>query len=217
MGIKKIKIAILFNSKKLIVFKGIKRIKTVVTFQKTSYICSKLKPMRILKKIFLFSFIFLMFACKSDDEGNQFLLSYENLAGLYDLVYLNGNIETTIEIQGIPVTAVTIIEGSTFQVDATFNQNGTYSLEGEYLVTITTTAGGSTETDSEIIVVDDTGTFQIDANEQTITITSSVDELDGTFDVTLFNENQLRLVQEESYTEGDASIDSIIEVRFVRQ
>ena len=197
--------------------KGIKRIKTYVTFKKTTYICSKFKPMRILKKLFLFSFIFLMFACKSDDEGSQFLLSYENLAGLYDLVYFNGNIETTVEIQGIPVTAVTTIVGDTFQVDATFNQNGTYTIEGEYRVTITTTAGGNTETDTEIVVIDDSGTFQIDANEQTVTITSDLDEFDGTFDVTLFNETQVRLVQEESNVVEGATVDSIIELRFVRQ
>ena len=170
-----------------------------------------------MRKLFIISFVFLIFACKSDDEGNQYLLSYENVAGLYNLVYLNGNIDTTVEVQGIPVTAVTTIVGDTFQVDATFNQNGTYSLEGEYRVTITTTAGGNTETDTEIVVIDDTGTYQIDANEQMITITSNLEEFDGSFDVTLFNETQLRMVQEESTEADGAQIDSIIEMRFVRQ
>ncbi len=173
--------------------------------------------MRILRKLFVFSFIFLLFACKSDDDGNQFLLNYENLSGLYDLVYFNGNIETTVEIQGIPVTAVTTIVGDTFQVDANFNQNGTYSIEGEYRLTITTTAGGNTETDTEIVVVDDTGSYSINANAETVTITSDLDEFNGTFDVTLFNETQLRLVQEESTVVDGATIDSIIELRFVRQ
>jgi len=173
--------------------------------------------MKILRKLFVFSFIILLFACKSDDEGNQFLLNYANLAGLYNMVYFNGNIETTVEIQGIPVTAVTTIEGDTFQVDADFNQNGSYSIDGEYRVTITTTAGGNTEIDTEIVVVDDTGTYSINANEETVTITSDLDEFNGTFDVTLFNETQLRLVQEESMMVEGAQVDSIIELRFVRQ
>ena len=174
--------------------------------------------MKIFKKIFLLSFIFLAFACKSDDDGNQFLLNNENLAGSHDLVYFNGNIETTIEIQGIPVTAITTIEGDTFQVVAIFNQDGTYSIDGQYRLTITTTAGGNTETDTEIIDIDNgTGTYQIDADEQTITIASDLDEFNGTFDVTLFNETQVRLVQEESSIVEGASVDSIIEIRFVRQ
>ena len=173
--------------------------------------------MKTLRKLLVVSIIFLLFACKSDDDGDQYLLSYENLAGLYDMVLFNGNIETTVEIQGIPVTAVTTIVGDTFQVDADFKQNGTYTIEGEYRVTITTTAGGNTETDTEIIVINDTGTYSINANDQTVTITSDLDDFDGTFDVTLFNETQLRLVQEESTVVDGATVDSIIEIRFVRQ
>ena len=173
--------------------------------------------MKVYRKLIVFSFILLLFACKSDDDGDQFLLTYANLSGVYDMVHFSGNIETTVEIQGIPVTAVTTIVGDTFQVDATFNQNGTYSIEGEYRVTITTTAGGNTETDTEIVVVDDSGTYQIDANDQTITITSDVDEFNGTFDITLFNQTQLRIVKEESSIIDGSTVDSIIELRFVRQ
>jgi hypothetical protein len=173
--------------------------------------------MKYIKKLFLFSFIFLIFACNSDDDGNQFLLNNENIAGLYDMVFFNGNIETTVEIQGIPVTAVTTIVGDTFQVDVNFTQNGTYSIEGEYRITTTTTAGGNTETDTEIVLVNDAGTYQTDANEQTITLTSNFDEFDGIFDVTLFNETQVRMVQEESTVVDGADVDSIIELRLVRQ
>ncbi len=177
----------------------------------------KINTMKIIKKLAVLSLVFMMFACKSDDEGNQFLLSYENMTGIYDLVWFNGVVETTVEVEGIPVTAVTTVVGDTFQVDTMFNQNGTYSIEGEYRTTTTTTVGDDTETDTEIIVVDDTGTYQIDANDQTVTIMSDLDDFEGTFDVTLFNENEVRLVKEESYIEDDATIDSIFELRFVRQ
>ena len=175
--------------------------------------------MRVLKKLIVFSFIFILFACKSDDDdGNQFILSYENIAGVYDLVHFSGTIETMIDVEGILVPAVITIVGDTFQVDAMFNQNRTYSIEGEYRTVTTVTVGGISETNSEIVIVNDTGSFQIDANEQTITISSDLDDdFGGTFDVTLFNETEIRLVQEETNIENDITIDSIFELRFIRQ
>jgi len=174
--------------------------------------------MRLLKKLVVFSFIILMFACKSDDEGNQFVLNYENLAGLYELVSFIGSTETMIDVGGVLLPAVITVEGDTFQVDAMFNQNGTYSITGEYRIVTTVTVGGQSVTDPEIINVDDAGTFIINANEQTITIMSNnQDEIDGTFDVTLFNENEIRLFQEETITIDGITSDTILEMRFIRQ
>ncbi len=173
--------------------------------------------MKLLRPLFACIMIVSLFSCKSDDDNNQFILTYENLAGLYDLVLLNGTIETTVDVEGIPVTAVTTIVGDTFQIETTFNQNGTYHIEGEYRVTVTVTVAGTTETNTEIIVLNENGTYQIDTNAQTVTISGFGDLLDGTFEVTLFNENEIRLFQEKSTIEDGVVTDSVFELRFTRQ
>ncbi|MBX2828106.1 MAG: hypothetical protein KTR22_08080 [Flavobacteriaceae bacterium] len=174
--------------------------------------------MNYKKLLFILAITLTVVSCKKDDDGDStFLLSNENIAGTYDMTYFTVDIVTTTEVQGIPVTANTDIVGDTFQVVLVMNENGSLTIEGEYRVTTTVEVGGVSETDTEILVLDDSGTYSIDANNQTITI-SGLDGFEvGTYEVTQFTQSEIRMVEmltEETQTE---SSDITTEMRFVRQ
>jgi len=176
-----------------------------------------MKPTKILL-IFLMTLTVL--SCKKDDNGggSSFLLTNANLAGIYNMALLFATIDQTIDVNGIPVDSNITAEGSTFQLDIIFNEDGTYTAEGQYLLTTTTTAAGQTETDTEIIVLDEGGTYSLNANTQTIFLSGSGGELgSGTFDITLFNETQLQIMQEETILINGVSADLVTEYHFVRQ
>jgi len=156
-------------------------------------------------------------SCKSDDDGdsNAYLLTNANLAGNYNITMLTFNIDQVFEFNGVPVTSNTTGVGDTFQVDFVFNENGTYTAQGQYRIVTNITVGGNTETDSEIIVLNENGSFQLNANNEKITFDG--DFADGTFDVSLFNQNEIRLTQTTSEVTSDGSIDTQAEIRMVRQ
>jgi len=176
--------------------------------------------MKATKYLLIFILALTVVSCnKNDDDGesNSFLLNAANLAGTHALTFLTINIEETTEINGIPVTSTISAVGSTFQVEIIFLANGTYTIDGQYLVTTTVTVAGQTETDTEIIVLDEAGTYSIDANAETIFVSGSGGELgSGTFDITLFNETDFRFTQTEIITANGISGDIVSEYRFKR-
>lgn len=176
--------------------------------------------MKSTKLLLIFILSFSILSCNKnsdDDGGTSFLLSAENLAGTHALTFLDIDIEETTEINGIPVMSTITIIGSTFQVEMIFQENGTYSIEGQYLQTTTVTVAGQTETDTEIIVLDEGGTYSLDANEQTIFLSGSGGELEaGTFEVTVFNETDFRFVQHEEIVTTLTNTDIFSEFRFER-
>jgi len=176
--------------------------------------------MKSTKYLLIFILALTVVSCnKNDDDGesNSFLLTAANLAGTHALTFLTVDIEETTEINGIPVTSTITAVGSTFQVEIVFLESGTYTIDGQYLVTTTVTVAGQSETDTEIIVLDEGGTYSIDANAQTIFVSGSGGELgSGTFDITLFNETDFRFTQTETITANGISGDIVSEYRFER-
>ncbi|MEM7084761.1 MAG: hypothetical protein AAF489_01185 [Bacteroidota bacterium] len=176
--------------------------------------------MKSTKILLIFILALSVLSCKKNDDDTEtsaFLLTAENLAGTHALTFLTVDVEETTEINGIPVTSTITAVGSTFQVEIIFRADGTYVIEGQYLLTTTVTVAGQTEMTTEIIVLDEGGTFSLDANEQTIFISGSGDELgSGTFDITLFNETDFRVTQTQVITAQGVSGDVITEYRFER-
>ena len=155
---------------------------------------------------------------KKDDNGDGgFTLSLANLAGTYDLTFLNVSIISVQEVAGIPVTSTVTAVGSVFDVEVVFTENGTYTAEGTYLLTTTVIVGGQTETDEEIFVIDEIGTYTLDVNSETIQMSGAGELANGTLDVSLFNETELRLTQEEAIDSDEIMSDIMSEYRFVRQ
>lgn len=175
--------------------------------------------MRSTRILLIVLLVISVLSCKKDDDGSitVFLLNNENLAGTHALTFLSVVIDQTFDINGIPVTSHTTVVGDTFQVLFVFAVNGTYTAEGEFRVTITTTVAGQSETETEIVVLDENGTYQLNANAQTITIDGGGEFGNGTFDVILFNETEFRITQELTDDSNNIITDTDTELRFVRQ
>lgn len=178
----------------------------------------KIDCMKPTKLLMLFVLAIAVLSCSGDDDGGDdpFVLNLTNLAGTYALNFFNVNLQQTIEFQGIPITSTTDIVGDTFQVELVLNENGNYSIEGEYRITATTTVAGESETVSEIVTVDDSGTFVLDNDLETITINSTNPLLEGTYQISLFNETQLNLTQEISLDEDGVVSELTGEQRYNR-
>ena len=175
--------------------------------------------MKSTKFLLIFILALTVLSCnkKDDDGATAFLLSRANLAGTHALTYLTINIEETTEVNGIPVVSTITAVGSTFQVEIIFREDGTYSIDGQYLLTTTVTVAGQTEIDTEIFVLNEGGNYSLDANDQTIFISGSGGELgSGTFDITLFNETDFRFTQVEPITQNGTTGEIMSEYRFER-
>lgn len=169
--------------------------------------------MKILR-FFLFTAALLTITACSDDDAPLLELTNANVAGTYEVVFLELNATVTTQLNGTTVEAGTIeAVGDTFtNAIFTFNADGTYMSSGSYRVTTTINPSqGATTTDSEIESFDDQGTYSVNDVNRTIT-------LDGeTASVTLFNTNNLRIVGEDVEVEDGNTITSTSEIRFVRQ
>lgn len=190
----------------------------IYILNKKLYLQKNNKPMN-LSKILLVLFLSLsIVSCKNnDDDTVLFVLSNTNLAGTHALTFFNVNLDQAFEINGIPVTSNTTVVGDTFQVTAVFGDNGTYTIAGQYRIVTTVTVAGMSETDTEIIVLDENGTYQISSNAETLTLSGLNDLGDGVFNVEVFNANELRLTQMISETAGGVTSDTTTELRFTRQ
>ena len=169
--------------------------------------------MKFLKILFVLFVVISITSCSSDDEVNQYDLNNANLsAGSFDLNYLNSYSTETIDINGLEVISEFAATGETFQFTITFFENGTYIANGQYVVIQTTTVSGQiTEEDIYIEDVDnEEGTYVANDGAMQLVMDGNI------FDVTLFNANELRLVQNDTYTED--GIDFVVtgELRMIR-
>ncbi len=172
--------------------------------------------MKILKIILALIMIVSIASCSSDDDNNQLLLTNANLAGVYGIDYLKTVDIETIVFNGIPVTSTTTTEGDTFQIDWTFTENGTFTIEGQYRQVSITVIGNDTTTNTEILLINETGTYVLNANNQTIALAFDSDEDTQVYDIELFNENNLQIRFEESFVEEDFTSEFSIEIGLSR-
>jgi hypothetical protein len=169
--------------------------------------------MKFLKILFVLFVLISITSCSSDDEVIQYDFNNANLSsGSFDLNYLSSYTTATIDINGLEVISEFSATGETFQFTVTFFENGTYIADGQYVVIETTrVAGQITEEDTYIEDIDnEEGTYV--TNDGTMQLV-----MDGDiFDVTLFNANELRLVQNDTYT--DDGVDFVVtgELRMIR-
>ncbi len=174
--------------------------------------------MKISKLIFLFMLAVATVGCNKDDDNGPepYVLSNANLAGSYKTTLLKGHIEQTFNVNGSDVQSITDIVGDTFQLTTVFAVDGTYTTSGQYrTVTTVTTANNPPEITTEIILVDDSGTYVLNTTTKKITIT--VDGDSDTFDVALFNETKLNLFQESSDPIGGVPTTATFNINFERK
>ncbi len=168
--------------------------------------------MKIFRLFFMTIAVIGLTACSSDDDNNAVELTNTNLAGTYDVVFLEGSEVETDDSSGVVVRTIEVT-GDTF-TDAIFifNADGTYSASGDYRVnfTITTTNVG-TVMESEIDSFDETGNYSTNNANSTITLDGEVG------DVTLFDGTNLYVTFEETDSFGGNTTVSNSEIRLVKR
>ena len=169
--------------------------------------------MKFLKILFVLFVVISITSCSSDDEVIQYDLNNANLsAGSFDLNYLSSYTTATVDINGLEIISEFAATGETFQFTITFFENGTYIANGQYVVNETTTVSGQiTEEDTYIEDVDnEEGTYVANDGAMQLVMDGNI------FDVTLFNANELRLVQNDTYTEDGVDFVDTGEIRMIR-
>ena len=162
--------------------------------------------MKIFKLTLIAFITTTILSCSDNSNEPELDLTNESLAGNYNITILSIDIESSAEVAGVPVTiSNTTIDGDTFQVDVVFNANGTYTAGGQYRVTSTVTPVATPPvTNTEIIVFNDSGSYSVNSDENTITFMIQDQALlSGTFNVTDFNENSISLSQQVEETVGE--------------
>lgn len=152
-----------------------------------------------------------------EDDG-CYLVTNVNLDGIHNLTYLASDGTISAQVAGVTVNGTITIIGDTFQTTIEFQEDGTYSINGQYRVVSTIMLGGETIEESEILSFNnETGTYTTDSNAETITF-SGVDNFDGTWDVVTFNQGQLVITNTSNGTTDDgADVTLNSEIRLMRQ
>ena len=168
--------------------------------------------MKLFRHFFILAISISLIACTSDDTPLYELNSTNLSAGSYDVTYLTINATQTQNVNGLDIVTEDITEGETFQLTITFRENGTYLIDGQYVVNTQRTVAGEIVSQSTYIedIDDEIGTYA--ANNSTMQLL--LDE--SLFDVTLFNNNQLRLSTSDAYTEDGVDYFETSEIRMVR-
>ncbi|MEZ8003720.1 MAG: hypothetical protein QMC45_08155 [Patiriisocius sp.] len=168
--------------------------------------------MKLFRHFFILAISISLIACTSDDTPLYELNSTNLSAGSYDVTYLTINATQTQNVNGLDIVTEDITEGETFQLTITFRENGTYLIDGQYVVNTQRTVAGEIVSQSTYIedIDDEIGTYA--ANNSTMQLL--LDE--SLFDVTLFNNNQLRLSTSDAYTEDGIDYFETREIRLER-
>tara|TARA_B100000809_G_scaffold265773_1_gene325670 strand:- start:11742 stop:12245 length:504 start_codon:yes stop_codon:yes gene_type:complete len=167
--------------------------------------------MKLLKSLFVLFVAVSIISCSSDDS-NQYTLNNANLSGTHSITMLNSSETETTNVNGLDIVTVSTTVGDTFQVIIVFSEDGTYAINGEYRIGyVTTVAGQIVNEGFEIIdFTNETGNYT--TNDSLMEI-----EFDGeTYDVTLFNANELRMVTQNIYTNNGIDHLDVFEMRMTR-
>lgn len=158
--------------------------------------------MKTLKKLAFIALTIVLVSCGSDDSSPSLDLTNENIVGTYNMTSFEFTNESEISVAGVS-TPITSIEatGSTFQVNTVFNDDGTFILSGEFL--LTTESDLLDDDTTEIIDLDGaTGTYALDADNNDITLSFNLLDdlginLDGIYDIDTFSASELEISKKD--------------------
>jgi len=149
------------------------------------------------------------------DQG-CYLLTNVNIAGNHNLSFYAANSTTTITLLGVPFTVETVVIADTYQASISFTEVGTFTLIGEFRTT-TTTIPSTGPPLSQIIVLNETGTYEVNDGAQILTFSGPGVYGNGIYNVTVFNQTELHITKEETTTETNGAVTiAQKELRFTR-
>jgi hypothetical protein len=175
--------------------------------------------MKILKFIFFLCVVTSITSCDDDETAPNFPLSSANLVGNYEMNNLEAQgSEDATSSSGATVNLTnTSTVGDTFQLDFALNANGTYTASGQYRTVSTITPNGGTPSEeSAIIVINATGSYQLNS-DNTITFNPQTgDFFEGIFTIKTFNETSVILGQDQEEVQGNTTFTAKVTVGFIR-
>ena len=159
----------------------------------------KINLMKSIKTLFLLFFSITLINCSDDNATPAYLLSYENIAGTYNVQNLSVSTDITTSSNGFDIKVGSAsLTGDTFQIDLVMNVNGTYSAKGAYrtLYKLTPVAGNGFE-ETKIINIDNSGNYTLNTTTNKITFSGDLlKDLKGSLNINTFNETSFSLFQE---------------------
>lgn len=175
--------------------------------------------MKLLKFIFFLCVVTSITSCSDDEIAPNFPLSSENLVGNYEMNSRETQeSEDATSSSGATVNLTnTSTVGDTFQLDFVLNANGTYTASGQYRIVSTITPnGGTSSEESEIIVINATGSYLLNS-DNTITFNPQTGAFfEGIFTIKTFNETSVILGQDQEEVQGNTTFTARITVGFIR-
>jgi len=177
--------------------------------------------MKTLKFILFAVISSTILSCADNSTEPELILSNESLAGNYNVIVLDSDIETSTIVANVPVTVANAsLVGDTFQVDVVINTDGTFTAGGQYRVVSTITPVGTPPiTETEILTFEPTsGSYILNTLDNTITFSSQdVSLLEGTFNVIVFNETTFTLNQQVEEIVGDLTVRANVNLSLERK
>jgi len=172
--------------------------------------------MKLSKILFIFLLTLSVVSCKKDDDGGSelFNLTNENLSGSYELTFFEATTVETTNVNGLDIVSIISNIGDTFDVSYVFAENGQYTAEGVFRIVTATVVNGEITNEDAFIE-----TVSILNGSYSTTTSSQLLVLDGrTYEVTLFNETEVRITLEEirTFQNGDTEVYTE-ELRFLRK
>lgn len=169
--------------------------------------------MRFFKHFFTLAIFVSLIACTGDDDTPAYELNNANLsAGTYEITYLTSNETETVNINGLDIVTESSTSGETFQLIVDFFDNGTYVVDGQYVINTLVTVAGETVEESTVIadIDNEQGTYTANNNTMKLLLDETL------YDVTRFNANELRLSYTTAYIEDGIDYVEASEIRMIR-
>ena len=175
--------------------------------------------MKVLKFIFFLCVVTSITSCSDDETAPKFPLSSANLVGNYEM----NNLETQVSEDATSSSGATVnltntsTIGDTFQLDFVLNTDGTYTAFGKYRTVSTIIPNGGTPSEeSDIIIIDATGSYQLNSDNTISFNPQTGDFFDGIFTIKTFNETSVILSQDQEEVQGNTSFTAKVTVGFIR-
>lgn len=143
------------------------------------------------------SLLLFITSCKKDDDGNtEFSLTSENFAGTYRVSSFN---EVTHDVDidnGVETNTTTTLVGDSFLGTYVFNADGTFVMDAQYNITETVVVENDPPVVDTYTITDDfSGTYSVNAANETLTITYVYNGFEdtSTYNIENFSETQVKI------------------------
>jgi hypothetical protein len=146
------------------------------------------------------------------DQGCYLFTNINVSSSPYSVTMLNTTEIQTTNVNGLDIVTEKTRVGDIFQLTYTFSENGTFVLDGEYLVNYSVVVAGEIITEDTEIIVIDNGIGSYTTNDSTMILVFD----DKIYSVTLFNQNDLRITTEDIYEENGDEFVYTSEIRMIR-